>query len=111
MVLTRFTADLARALPIGPRLQVVPEIVREGKKLQLVQLRIVVDDVEHAWASAFMPSLGWIDFDPTNAVFPGERHVTVAWGRDFSDVSPLRGIVLGGGQHSLSVAVDVTPED
>jgi hypothetical protein len=52
MVLARFTADLARPLPIGPRLDVVPEIVREGKKLQLVQLRIVVDDVEHAWASA-----------------------------------------------------------
>src|SRR4051794_28990207 len=52
MVIARFTADLARPLPIGPRLQVVPEVVREGKKLQLVQLRIVVDDVEHAWASA-----------------------------------------------------------
>ena len=52
MVLARFTADLARPLPIGPRLHVVPEVVREGKKLQLVQLRIVVDDVEHAWASA-----------------------------------------------------------
>ena len=51
MVLARFTADLARPLPIGPRLHVVPEVVREGKKLQLVQLRIVVDDVEHAWAS------------------------------------------------------------
>jgi hypothetical protein len=52
MCLSRFTADLARPLPIGPRLHVVPEIVREGKKLQLVQLRIVVDDVEHAWATA-----------------------------------------------------------
>jgi len=52
MVLARFTADLARALPIGPRLHVVPEIVREGKKLQVVQLRIVVDGVEHAWATA-----------------------------------------------------------
>ncbi len=52
MVLARFTADLARPLPIGPRLHVVPVVVREGKKLQLVQLRIVVDDVEHAWASA-----------------------------------------------------------
>ena len=52
MVIARFTADLARPLPIGPRLHVVPEVVREGKKLQLVQLRIVVDDVEHAWASA-----------------------------------------------------------
>jgi hypothetical protein len=52
MVLSRFTADLARALPIGPRLHVVSEVVREGKKLQLVQLRIVVDGVEHAWATA-----------------------------------------------------------
>jgi hypothetical protein len=52
MVLARFTADLARPLPIGPRLHVVAEIVREGKKLQVVQLRILVDDVEHAWATA-----------------------------------------------------------
>lgn len=73
--------------------------------------KLVGADASHAWASAFLPALGWVDFDPTNAVFPGERHVTVAWGRDFSDVSPLRGIVLGGGQHSLAVAVDVTPED
>jgi transglutaminase-like putative cysteine protease len=73
--------------------------------------KLVGADASHAWASAFLPSLGWIDFDPTNAVFPGERHITVAWGRDFSDVSPLRGIVLGGGQHSLAVAVDVTPEE
>lgn len=73
--------------------------------------KLVGADASHAWASAFLPALGWIDFDPTNAVFPGERHVTVAWGRDFSDVSPLRGIVLGGGQHSLTVAVDVTSDD
>lgn len=73
--------------------------------------KLVGADASHAWASAFLPALGWIDFDPTNAVFPGERHVTVAWGRDFSDVSPLRGIVLGGGQHSLAVAVDVTSDD
>ena len=52
MVVSRFTADLARPLPIGPRLHVVPEVVREGKKLQLVQLRVVVDDVDHAWATA-----------------------------------------------------------
>jgi transglutaminase-like putative cysteine protease len=73
--------------------------------------KLIGADASHAWASAFLPSLGWIDFDPTNAVFPGERHVTVAWGRDFSDVSPLRGIVLGGGQHSLAVAVDVTLDE
>jgi len=73
--------------------------------------RLVGADASHAWLSLFCGSTGWIDFDPTNAIFPGERHLTVAWGRDFSDVSPLRGIVLGGGQHSLAVAVDVTPED
>ncbi len=72
--------------------------------------KLVGADASHAWASAYLPGLGWVDFDPTNAVFPGERHVTVAWGRDFSDVSPLCGVVLGGGAHSLAVAVDVTPE-
>ena len=53
------------------------------------------------------PGLGWIDADPTNNVLPGERHITVAWGRDFSDVSPLRGVVVGGGEHGLGVSVDV----
>jgi transglutaminase-like putative cysteine protease len=73
--------------------------------------RLVGADASHAWASAYLPPLGWIDFDPTNAVFPGERHVTVAWGRDFSDVSPLCGIVLGGGAHSWAVSVDVAHEE
>jgi len=73
--------------------------------------KLVGADASHAWASAFLPTLGWVDFDPTNAIFPGERHLTLAWGRDFSDVSPLCGIVLGGGDHSLAVAVDVTHEE
>ncbi|MEI9897503.1 MAG: transglutaminase family protein [Chthoniobacter sp.] len=50
---------------------------------------------------------GWIDADPTNNILPNDRHVTVAWGRDFSDVSPLRGVVVGGRGHSLGVGVDV----
>ncbi|MGH8493722.1 MAG: transglutaminase family protein [Moraxellaceae bacterium] len=53
----------------------------------------------------------WIDFDPTNAVLPGEEHITLAWGRDFSDVSPLRGVILGGGQPVLDVRVTVMPAD
>jgi transglutaminase-like putative cysteine protease len=73
--------------------------------------KLVGADASHAWASVFVPGLGWLDFDPTNAIFPGERHVTLAWGRDFSDVSPLRGVVLGGGAHTLGVAVDVVPCD
>ena len=69
--------------------------------------KLVGADASHAWASAYVPNFGWLDFDPTNAVLPDLRHVTVAWGRDFSDVSPLNGVVFGGGRHTLRVAVDV----
>jgi transglutaminase-like putative cysteine protease len=69
--------------------------------------RLVGADASHAWASVFVPGFGWLDFDPTNDVLPALRHITVAWGRDFSDVSPLKGVVLGGGGHRVSVAVDV----
>ena len=71
--------------------------------------RLVGADASHAWASAYVPGYGWLDFDPTNNVLPGLEHVTVAWGRDFSDVSPLKGVVLGGGAHRVSVSVDVEP--
>lgn len=73
------------------------------------QARLVGADASHAWASAYIPELGFVDFDPTNDVFPDQRHITVAWGRDFSDVSPLKGIVLGGGGQRLTVGVDVEP--
>jgi len=71
--------------------------------------RLVGADASHAWASVYFPDFGWLPFDPTNNVLPGERHVVVAWGRDFSDVSPLRGVVHGGGRHTVQVAVDVEP--
>jgi transglutaminase-like putative cysteine protease len=71
--------------------------------------RLIGADASHAWVAAWCPGFGWIDIDPTNNVFPNERHVTVAWGRDFSDVSPLRGVVIGGGEHGVGVAVDVVP--
>jgi transglutaminase-like putative cysteine protease len=64
-------------------------------------------DVSHAWFSAFAPGIGWIDFDPTNNLIPADRHVVTAWGRDFSDVTPVKGIVFSGGGHRLSVFVDV----
>jgi len=57
----------------------------------------------------YIPVTGWVDVDPTNNLLPLERHVTVAWGRDFDDVSPIRGVIVGGGKHKLSVAVDVIP--
>jgi transglutaminase-like putative cysteine protease len=69
--------------------------------------RLVGADASHAWAATYLPGYGWFDFDPTNDVLPGDRHVTVAWGRDFSDVSPLKGVVLAGGAHRVTVGVDV----
>ncbi len=70
--------------------------------------RLIGADASHAWFSVWCPGHGWIDADPTNNLLPGDRHITVAWGRDFSDVSPLRGVVVGGQDHSLGVSVDVT---
>jgi len=69
--------------------------------------RLVGADASHAWLSVYCPGSGWIDLDPTNNVIPGDQHITLGWGRDFSDVSPLRGVMLGGGEHQLRVAVDV----
>ena len=74
------------------------------------QLRLVGADASHAWLSVYCPTSGWIDFDPTNDQVPDDRHVTLAWGRDYDDVSPVRGIVLGGGYSTLTVSVDVTPQ-
>lgn len=67
-------------------------------------------DASHAWLAVFCPRLGWIDLDPTNALVPSDRHITLAWGRDYSEVSPLRGVLVGSGQHQIDVAVDVLPE-
>jgi len=73
------------------------------------QPRLIGADASHAWVSAFVPGVGWVDIDPTNNLLPDTRHVTVAWGRDFSDVSPLRGVILGGGEHEVEVRVTVEP--
>jgi transglutaminase-like putative cysteine protease len=73
------------------------------------QPRLVGADASHAWVSVYCPGTGWIDADPTNNVLPSDRHITVAVGRDYSDVSPIKGVVLGGGQHTMHVAVDVVP--
>jgi len=69
--------------------------------------RLVGADASHAWFATFLPEHGWVDFDPTNGVMPLGEHVTLAFGRDFSDVTPIRGVILGGGHHELSVSVDV----
>jgi transglutaminase-like putative cysteine protease len=75
--------------------------------------RLAGADASHAWLAFYCPGNGWIEVDPTNNLLPSTRHVTVAWGRDYSDVSPIRGVILGSGEHSLKVAVDViaVPDD
>ncbi len=73
------------------------------------QPRMIGADASHAWISLYFPSQGWIDFDPTNNCLVQNQHITVGWGRDFNDVSPIHGLVLGGGKQELSVGVTVTP--
>jgi len=73
------------------------------------QRRLKGADVSHAWVSVFVPGLGWVDFDPTNGLMPSDGHITVAWARDYDEVGPSRGIVVGGKDQRLHVSVDVMP--
>ena len=68
-------------------------------------------DASHAWVAAFDPEAGWVDLDPTNGVVVTKDHVTLAWGRDYGDVTPLKGVVLGGGPQTLEVKVTVIGEE
>jgi transglutaminase-like putative cysteine protease len=71
------------------------------------QPKLLGVDASHAWVSFFCPGLGWIDVDPTNNLLPSIQHITLGWGRDYGDVSPIRGVLVGGEEHTLNVAVDV----
>ena len=71
--------------------------------------RLLGADASHAWFSVWIPPFGWVDFDPTNNMLPSSEHITVAWGRDYGDVAPIHGIITGGSEHDVEVAVDVTP--
>lgn len=73
----------------------------EGKE------KLVGVDASHAWFAVFVPLSGWIEFDPTNNILPGDQHITLAWGRDYTDVAPLQGVILSSGPHQLKVSVDV----
>lgn len=75
------------------------------------QPRLIGADASHAWVSAFCPELGWVDFDPTNGKLANTEFITLGWGRDFSDVTPLRGVVLGSGTQEMEVRVTVLPLD
>jgi transglutaminase-like putative cysteine protease len=73
------------------------------------QQKLVGADASHAWVSVWCGEAGWVDFDPTNDTIVGDEHVTLAWGRDYGDVSPINGVIFGGGAHRIEVNVDVTP--
>ncbi|MEZ4714110.1 MAG: transglutaminase family protein [Caldilineaceae bacterium] len=69
--------------------------------------KLVGSDASHAWCSLFVPNLGWVDFDPTNNLLPADQHVILGWGRDFGDVTPLKGVFYGPSAQELSVSVDM----
>ena len=71
--------------------------------------RLMGADASHAWFSVFSPGFGWVDFDPTNDLMPEREHIALACGRDFSDVSPVSGMIVGGGEHEVLVGVEVLP--
>lgn len=71
------------------------------------QPRLVGADASHAWFAVYVPGAGWLEYDPTNNQVPRDQHIVVAWGRDYADVTPLKGIAFGGGAHGLAVSVDV----
>jgi transglutaminase-like putative cysteine protease len=75
----------------------------EGKE------KLIGSDASHAWIAVWAGKVGWVDFDPTNNAVPGVEHITVGWGRDYGDVSPINGFIVGGGAHQVGVAVDVAP--
>lgn len=71
------------------------------------QPKLIGADATHAWVATFIPGHGWVEFDPTNNVLGGDEHIILAWGRDFGDVSPLKGVITGGGNPILKVGVNV----
>jgi len=73
--------------------------------------KLVGADASHAWCSVYIPNLGWLDFDPTNNLIPTEQHIVLGWGRDFADVTPLKGVLFSHGKHKLHVSVDVARLD
>jgi transglutaminase-like putative cysteine protease len=73
------------------------------------QSRRIGADASHAWVSVFVPGAGWVDLDPTNDLIVADEHVVLGWGRDYGDIAPIRGVILGGGAHKLDVAVDLKP--
>ena len=70
---------------------------------------LIGSQASHAWVSVFYPGLGWLDLDPTNDQLVNGNHITLAWGRDYSDVAPVKGVAIGGGEQAINVSVEVVP--
>ncbi|NBR05983.1 MAG: transglutaminase family protein [Planctomycetes bacterium] len=68
---------------------------------------LIGSDASHAWIQVYYPGFGWFDFDPTNNLQPSDQHIIIGWGRDYDDVSPVKGIILGGENHTINVGVSV----
>jgi len=73
------------------------------------KIKLEGSDASHAWISVYIPEMGWCEFDPTNNMIPQQRHIVTAYGRDFADISPMKGIIFGSGDHKVKVEVDVIP--
>ena len=89
---------------VGLPARYVSGYVRSGGKF-------VGEEASHAWVSVWCPNLGWQEFDPTNDTRPQGQHIALAYGRDYSDVAPVKGVALGGGDQVISVSVDVAPHE
>jgi transglutaminase-like putative cysteine protease len=68
---------------------------------------LIGSDASHAWIQVYYPGIGWFDFDPTNNLRPSDQHIIIGWGRDYDDVSPVKGVILGGENHTITVGVSV----
>jgi len=69
--------------------------------------KLIGSDASHAWVSVYFPNIGWVEFDPTNNLLPSDKHIIIAFGRDYHDVAPIKGVVFGSGKQTLDVKVDV----
>lgn len=99
----------AAASAPGPGRVPSPAPAGAGRDGEAPEEPLVGSEASHAWVAVWCPVLGWIEVDPTNDLVPSDRHVVLAWGRDYDDVSPVKGVTLGGGSHAISVAVGVEP--
>ena len=98
-----------RAAGSGYRLAGSGAVERAERPAAPGKPRLVGADASHAWVAVYCGADGWIDFDPTNDLVATDHHVTLAWGRDYADVAPIKGVILGGGEHTVEVAVVVEP--